>query len=493
MTGLMDVSQLAHDALNPRERDPLRFELVKLSLRKFGFLLPLYARADGLVLSGHQRSDAAAALGWQVPVRLVGKTVRDVAGLNLTFNRSTNDFGLQDVRHDAVDVAQVAAILDGLPDASDRFPCLVTEMHSVDDLARHNAEHFSRYALNAARQLSEHGVLMPIVIGDDGYVLNGIGRLMQASEAGRELIEVVTVPATLATAVRLVMNALSMDFKLNEGFKDVLRGNAFRRARQRRRTLGSGYLFPLGLADKARCRDFSIAASREQLHATFGPRILDFGCGHGDEARMVRKIGIGVTTFEPYRSFGKVPNRAAGRYSASGLLRAVEAGTEFSSILLSSVLNSVPFDADRQHVVTICAALAGPHTTLYAAARSRGDPNWLESAAGVGLGKTAARSARFVLLDEPGMSLAELNANPKVQRYFQPSEFRALFQNSFEEVSIGLHINNVTAVCRRPKAINPARLRAALEFEFDLPYPEGRMGFASKALRAFSTRLGVTL
>ncbi|MVA56398.1 DNA-binding protein [Agrobacterium vitis] len=107
--------------------------------------------------------------------------------------------------------------------------------------------------------------------------------------------------------------------------------------------------------------------------------------------------------------------------------------------------------------------------------------------------KTAARSARFVLLDEPGMSVSELNANPKVQRYFQPSEFRDLFEDLFEEVSIGLHINNVTATCRVPRLLDLDRLRQALQFEFDLPYPEGRMGFADKALSIFSQRLGVSL
>nr|WP_274706772.1 methyltransferase domain-containing protein [Allorhizobium sonneratiae] len=284
-----------------------------------------------------------------------------------------------------------------------------------------------------------------------------------------------------------------MDFRLNDGFRDVLRTNAFRRARQRRKALGSGYLFPLRESGKERCRDFSISANAGRLKATFGPRILDFGCGHGDEARMLRKIGIGVTTFEPFRSTGGVPSRKRGRYSASAFLRAVKDGQRFTSILLSSVLNSVPFDADRRHILTICAALCDPETTLFAAARSRHDPNWVETSQGIGLGKTAARSARFILLDEPGMSVSELNANPKVQRYFQPSEFRSLFEDLFEDVSIGLHINNVTATCRRPKPIDLDRLRQALRFEFDLPYPEGRMGFADKALSAFSQRLGVSL
>jgi 2-polyprenyl-3-methyl-5-hydroxy-6-metoxy-1,4-benzoquinol methylase len=493
MIKLLPTVQFHHDPINPRERDQSRFELVMLSLRKFGFLLPLYARADGLLLSGHQRSDAAAALGWNIPVHVVSKPIRDTAGLNLTFNRATNDFGLQDLDHGAIDAGEIKAVLESLPDTDDPYPCMGAVSTDVAALLAANADCFSRYACNAARQLAEHGIQMPIIVNEDGEVLNGIGRLQYASERGQSQIKTVIVSVEKGEIIRTVMNGLSMDFRLNDGFKDVLRTNAFRRARQRRKTLGSGYLFPLMVGSKTRCKDFSIGSNADRLKATFGQRILDFGCGHGDEAKMLRKIGIGVTTFEPYRSTGSVPSRERGRYSASSLLRAVESGTTFNSIFLSSVLNSVPFDADRRHIITICAALCDAQTTLFAVARSRGDPNWAETSQGIGLGKTAARSARFLLLDEPGMSISELNANPKVQRYFQPSEFRALFEEFFEEITIGLHINNVTAICQNPKPINLERLHDALRFEFDLPYPEGRMGFADKALSAFSNRLGVSL
>lgn len=493
MIELFEPHEFRHDPINPRQRDSERFDLVMLSLRKFGFLLPLYARNDRLLLSGHQRSEAAARLGWNIPVHVLTKVVRDTAGLNLTFNRATNDFALTDIQHSEMAGETLRDLLEALPDTDDPFPCLRAQAMEVGRLLAANVDQFNRYACNAARQLGEHGVKMPIIMDEDGNVLNGIGRLQYASERGEAVIPAVVVSRDKGQAIRCAMNRLSMDFRLNDGFKDVLRTNAFRRARQRRKSLGSGYLFALSETGKERCKDFSINANAERLKAAYGSRILDFGCGHGDEARMLRKIGMGVTTFEPFRSTGGAPSRRRARYSASAFLRAVQDGLQFSSILLSSVLNSVPFDADRRHILTICAALCGPETTLFAAARSRHDPNWVETSQGIGLGKTAARSARFVLLDEPGLSVSELNANPKVQKYFQPSEFHELFGAFFEDVSIGLHINNVTATCRRPRALDPDQLRQALQFEFDLPYPEGRMGFAEKAISAFSHRLGVSL
>lgn len=35
-----------------------------------------------------------------------------------------------------------------------------------------------------------------------------------------------------------------------------------------------------------------------------GDSVLDFGSGHGDEARMLREAGIDVTAFEPYENDG---------------------------------------------------------------------------------------------------------------------------------------------------------------------------------------------
>jgi hypothetical protein len=37
-----------------------------------------------------------------------------------------------------------------------------------------------------------------------------------------------------------------------------------------------------------------------------------------------------------------------------------------------------------------------------------------------------------------------------------------------------------------PKRINPKILKKAIEMEFDLPYPEGKLGLVDRALDAFS-------
>lgn len=62
---LLGVSELKGAPYNPRKRDSARFELVKTSLKKLGWLLPMYVTDKGEILSGHQRFDAAKELGAQ--------------------------------------------------------------------------------------------------------------------------------------------------------------------------------------------------------------------------------------------------------------------------------------------------------------------------------------------------------------------------------------------------------------------------------------------
>ena len=52
---LVPVERLKPAGYNPRRADTERLALVRLSLSRLGFLLPLVATPDGEILSGHQR------------------------------------------------------------------------------------------------------------------------------------------------------------------------------------------------------------------------------------------------------------------------------------------------------------------------------------------------------------------------------------------------------------------------------------------------------
>ncbi len=93
---LEPITSLVPASYNPRAVDPARLALVKLSLQKLGWLLPVYATEGGEILSGHQRTHVARELGYtQVPVvRLPQMPDNLRKAVNILFNRSTNDMDI---------------------------------------------------------------------------------------------------------------------------------------------------------------------------------------------------------------------------------------------------------------------------------------------------------------------------------------------------------------------------------------------------------------
>ena len=69
---ICDINDVRPSTYNPREADTGRLNLIEWSLRKFGFLLPIYADNEGEILSGHQRHLVAQRMGAKrIPVERI--------------------------------------------------------------------------------------------------------------------------------------------------------------------------------------------------------------------------------------------------------------------------------------------------------------------------------------------------------------------------------------------------------------------------------------
>lgn len=81
MIKLVPIDSVQASAYNPRKNDEKRLTLTSLSLRKLGFLLPIFADENGEILSGHQRQLVARRLGFtMIPVEFVsGKDLSKLA------------------------------------------------------------------------------------------------------------------------------------------------------------------------------------------------------------------------------------------------------------------------------------------------------------------------------------------------------------------------------------------------------------------------------
>lgn len=506
MLKLVPIDKVRPSTYNPRKADPKRLDVLELSLRKLGFLLPLFADAGGELLSGHQRHHVARRIGMShVPVFFVPPmALSERKGINIAFNRGTNDLDMADTpvnMTEALARANLDLAASLVPDQEiggvDFYRCLNTKSVSLDTLLKANRGKWVNYARNMARLLYGKKITMPIVCTPDHKVVNGIGRLQYAAEKKWKSIDVVYISFEEAELSHAMLNLLSMDFDIHNRYEDLLRYNSFRRARRARKELGQGFIFTV--APKSRSKEFDLGEPKNaaKWKRTHGRTVVDFGAGHLTETKLLRSIGVNVTPFEPYRlGNGNTINKSESVTIAREFLESVASGKKFTSVFISSVLNSVPFEADRQKIACICAALCDENTRLYACASSATENTSLKVVHGAkGLAERQSTYATFGLDYESGITIGDFQDKPKVQKFHTPSEFYSLFKNYFSIVNVEDQLNNVRATCAMPD-MNAvlSDLRAALEFEFDLPYPDGtKMGLAEEAVEAFNKRLGVEL
>lgn len=505
MISLVGIDEVRPSTYNPRTADPTRLDIIELSLRKLGFLLPIYADPAGEILSGHQRHHVATRMGVKrLPVaRTKPMELPDRKAVNIVFNRGTNDLAQSDTPKnitEALERSNVYELAAKLPDldinSADFYPCMQAREMPIRPLLEANRGRWVDYARNISKTLKDRGVIMPIVVTPDLKVVNGIGRLQMLAELKAQTVSVVTITYDQAALADAMLNLLSMDFDIHTRYADTLRFNSFRRARTTRKWLGYGFTFVVHPGAESKGFDILNPADRARWVREHGMSVVDFGAGHLIETELLRQAGIRVSPFEPFKikAGTDVVDPAESRTIARAFLADVAAGVQYSSIFISSVLNSVPFLEDRQHIARILHALCGPTTKLYALAVGADAGRWTSLRGRAELQKHANEQIGFQLTYEPRIAIGEINDVPKVQKFHNQAEFNALFTPLFQVVKPVPVKQRVALIASRPKGIDRAALRAALLFEFDLPYPDGsRMGLGSEALAAFGQRLGCIL
>jgi len=497
---ICDINSIRPSTYNPRETDPDRLGLIELSLRKFGFLLPIYADNSGEILSGHQRHLVAQAMGSKrVPVERVKELeLPKRKAINIVFNRGTNDFRMADDTKNVtsqLNTRSLNELLKNIPDveidSQEFFPCLNIRKYDIKKLLYANQRNYNPYARNIARTLHAEGIIMPILIKPNFEIINGIGRLHLLAEKKYDFVECLEIPFEKAEAAGLLLNKITMDFDLHNKYQDVLRYNSFRRAVSNRPGLGRG--FYVALFGNIPTKDFQLEGNNlKKWKMFYGSRVVDFGAGHLTDTRLLEKAGINVTPFEPYKikSGTNEIDKDASKELTLKFLEKIAHGFQWDSIFISSVLNSVPFFDDRKKIIQIIAALCNPYTMVFGWTMSNKTKEW-ENPEREYLSENAARSLKFRLHYEDGIMLGGFNDKPKVQKYHSVDEAISLFKIGFSNVLVK-HISDSISIIAKDPIINPVELKQAIEFEFDLPYPDGsRMNLVKEAKEAFVKRLNL--
>lgn len=491
---LVPPEELTPDKKNPRKPDQARLGLLQLSIQKLGFLMPLFReKKSGLLLSGHQRQTVSLALKEPlIPVEDIDVDEEDILGINLQFNRLTNDFNSFDTGRGAQSRLKIQEVIELAERLPDREPgvhfasgCKVEDVRS---LTAHIGGLYDKKAIMSAANFLKKGIRIPAVVSQSGRVVNGVHRIFAAIEQGDGTWPVVRIPDEYAEVALALLNYLSMDFHVDDDFKDLLRAGAFRRVSNNRGVVPKSYRFWANghrtLIDRESYSQEYWVNFRE-LH---GNNILDFGAGLGKVAPYLRSKGMNAHDFEPYRVDPDTkkgePDVEYSRSMAKQFLAAIaDPELKFDSIFMSAVLNSVPFPEDRLKVLNIVNALSTRQTKVYGTYRHISDFNYEYG---------GVRNAGFFVFDsEEGVRLGDIASRPKLQKFMDEEEADAYFKRFWLTAQHWRGGNVSYFMLANPKTVNLKALGQSLDFEFgELPFRNGqKMGLAKEARKAFESRL----
>lgn len=461
-----------------------------------GFLLPVYATPDGMMLSGHQRLKVSQELGFEhMPVEYTDIDERSLRGINIIFNRATNDFNAFDTgsgMHDKMDLTEIIEMCEAIPDVeNENWYALDAKLKSISNIGKGLEDQYDKKAIVIASNLMRKNIHMPIVIDENGTVLNGVHRLLCAKEKGVNRWPLVEVPSQISELARNMLNYLSMDYHVDEDFADMLRYSAYRRPQNNRGSVPKAYRFWANGERTLLDKDSYTTTYWREFRDLHGRSILDFGAGLGKVSPFLQSKGIDCIDFEPYRidpekARGKPDVELSIRKAGEFLELISDPEKRFNSIFLASVLNSIPFPKDRMAVLAIVNALSSFDTVVYGTCRDISDFEYEYG---------GIRNANYFVFDsEPGVRLGDSLHNPKIQKFHTQKEAKTMFDNFWKTADFWPGGNVFYFRVKNPKRANPKVLAQALEIEFDLPYSTGaRMGLVDEAKEAFSKRLGLKI
>jgi hypothetical protein len=507
---LRDITDLKAWERNPRERDPQRFDWIQLSLRKFGFVTPVFAREDGMLYSGHQRTGAAREIGFtQVPVVYLPKFENYTdQNINILFNLVTNDHKTKaDYGKKLVwEVEKLVDVVRALPDTTDLYPCLdLFEICPADYIDQLSFEAVSPQTKSFALHFATLAIDIPIVLDANNQIVNGINRLAAALEKGRTKYPAVRVTEN-SELLQTFLNKITMTFDLEKAFGEALRYNSFFRAMNQgaqRKILGVGFTSWTFKADctkygntwkKEHCTKLQ-GDDRNRWIAEHGTTVIDFGAGRMDNTVKIQDSGIQCIPFEPYllKPGTDEINYPGAMMVNKRFLAWVKSRVRLDSVFCSSVFNSVPFPEDREHMMTIFQALCCREAKLFLLTLNITGLN--STLFSNGLNATQRQGRAIILDSEPGTFIGGILEKAKVQKFHTKPELIAQGQRYFHLVEYHAANSGSHGIkCAGARPIDPVRLVKALEFEFNLPYPEGRrMGLVDKAIEAFSVYCDIDL
>ncbi|NNJ10554.1 methyltransferase domain-containing protein [Chloroflexales bacterium ZM16-3] len=449
------VANLHPAIYNPRKIDDAAFADLCRSIAQLGMVKPIIVAPDQTIVAGHQRLKALVATGATVsPVYLLDAiSPTDEMRFNQLHNGTDLDTGDEHVRVPAymglgyVDV-----------DAAD----VVGNMRAAGAPIRSEI----------AKLLIGHGPWGGIVASQSGVCLSGAQYALTCKVLGMPVRTYYVADSAAQTVRGLFQRPYGQ----------------FHYGHLKRETYIQTFAQPfLCRADSAGSDSEGVTSPTYEKHVLPnlqpGEHILDFGCGQGDYVKRLTKKGLPIWGMEFFRRSGSAIDTHAVHRMAEALFAHLREHGRFDVVMCDHVINSIDSDEAEAAVLTLLNAFCKPGGKIYFSGRRR---DHYERA----LYATSHRGGMraFEFMDQDGLSGILLHGRWFYQKFHTKTQITDLAKRyvlrtpAYQNHSASQF--NLVGV--KDFEHTAGDVEAALRFEFNLPWPDGRtVGLSDEAVAAW--------
>ena len=438
------VDDLMPADYNPRKIKDKSFDLLKQSILTFGIVKPVIINGDnGVLTAGHQRTKAMHALGIHTApaVRISGIKVQDEIKFNLF--------------HNSIETNKSKAWVDLCGDDTQGYRIVSHDKLSYEKNANGSV------VAEIGRLILKYGEWGSIICDTDGNVIDNSDYAVAAKQAQIDVIVYVIDKAKaecLKEYLSYAYGAYNYDSLNIKSYNQLYC--------QMHRLQGSG--------DKAKGK--RAAENHSSTYENYvipritkDMRIIDFGAGECQYAKMLAGKGFRILPYEPHLK-GKNDNIDIGGVIEQ--IRKIEQDIRFNGlydvVVLDSVINSV-VSVEFEHLVMLtCNALTSADGQLILGTRSLGSVEMMAR-----LHKHAGKSRSLQFLDENNFTATFRSGCWTMQHFVSKDGLKALCEKYYEDVEVfGEETrSNIYAICKIPKEFSKTEFEMALNIEFNMEYP----------------------
>jgi len=450
------IAALRPAPYNPRTIDEPAFLALQHSIRTLGMVKPIIAGADGTIVAGHQRSRAAIAVGVQrAPVYVVKELNKlDEIRFNQLHNGTDLDTGDETVR---VPANNVTGYFD------------VPWQHIQGNLKAKGK------GLRAAiiELTTSYGPWGGIVASSSGECLSG-AQYALACKIAHLPCRTFYVPDAVAAEVKAIFNQAYGEFYY-ENLPKMTFMQTF--AQLHRLRAGKSERTPKGI----------ISPNYENVYISNfrpGERILDFGCGQGDYVRLLQGRGVRIWGIEFFYRAAQMLNTQAVHAMADSLFETLRTHGRFDTVICEYVLNSTDRLAAERAVMTCLNAFCKPGGRIYASGRQ-----YLDNTDYVDHTRQQANTQyQIAFLDKNGYTGKVRGGRWYYQKFHtdaQALDLATTYIGRDAKLSkpAGEHLFMISGV--KQHELPERQVLEALEYEFNLPWPQGSVNRHHEAQEAW--------